>query len=395
MNNQAQKIYLDYSATTPVDPAVTEAMLPYFTQSFGNASSIHSFGRETKISLEESREKIALAIGAKAGEVFFTSGGTEADNHALFGVAFAAKRAYGKNHLIISAIEHHAVLHSAEYLRSNGFEVTILPVDQFGKINPDELRASITSKTCLISIIHANNEIGTIQPIEEMARIAHEHEIVFHSDTVQSVGKIPVNVETLSVDMLAISAHKFYGPKGIGAIYIRKGVDVDSFIHGGAQERNRRAGTENVPLAVGLAKAMEMSQHEMEANTNRIMKLKKQLQRSLTEKFDCILFNGHPIEALPTIVNISFDSSKIDIDGEALLLNMDLNGVAVTSGSACSSGSMEASHVLHAIGRDLKTARASIRFSLGKFTTEDEIEKAVDVLETVIRKISVVSIGHL
>lgn len=392
MPNHLQRIYLDHSATTPADPAVIEAMLPYFAQMYGNASSIHAFGRESKIALEESREKVAGLVGARPGEIFFTSGGTEADNHALFGVAFAAKRALGKNHLIVSAIEHHAVLHTAEYLRANGFELTIVPVDHVGMVSPDDVRSSIRPTTSIVSVMHANNEIGTIQPVEEIARVVHEHGIVFHSDTVQSVGKIPVNVEQLSVDVLAISAHKFYGPKGIGAIYIRRGIEIDSFIQGGAQERNRRAGTENVPLAVGFAKAAEISQQGLPEQTGRLKSLKEQLKSALSEKFNCIVFNGHPTDTLPSIVNVSFDSSKIDIDGEALLLNMDLQGIAVTSGSACSSGSMEPSHVLHAIGRDLKTARASIRFSIGKNTTQSEIEKAVDVLETVVRKISAVTV---
>ncbi len=392
MPNHLQRIYLDHSATTPADPAVVEAMLPYFAQMYGNASSIHAFGRESKIALEESREKVAGLVGARPGEIFFTSGGTEADNHALVGVAFAAKRALGKNHLIVSAIEHHAVLHTAEYLRANGFELTIVPVDHVGMVSPDDVRSSIRPTTSIVSIMHANNEIGTIQPVEEIARVAHEHGIVFHSDTVQSVGKIPVNVDQLSVDVLAISAHKLYGPKGIGAIYIRRGVEIDSFIQGGAQERNRRAGTENVPLAVGFAKAAEISQRGLLEQIGRLKRLKEQLKSTLSERFKCIIFNGHPTDTLPTIVNVSFDSSKIDIDGEALLLNMDLHGIAVTSGSACSSGSMEPSHVLHAIGRDLKTSRASIRFSLGKNTTQSEIEKAVDVLETVVRKISAVTV---
>ena len=330
--NEVQRIYLDYSATTPVDPDVTEAMLPYFTRSFGNASSIHAFGRETKILLEESREKIARAIGAKPGEIFFTSGGTEADNHALFGVAFAAKRSKGKNHIIVSSVEHHAVLRSAEYLGNNGFEVTLLPVDEFGKVDPDEVRAAMTPRTSLVSVMHANNEIGTIQPVEEIAKVVHEHGIVFHSDTVQSAGKIPFNVESVPIDILALSAHKIYGPKGIGAIYIRTGVDVDSYLHGGAQERNRRAGTENIPLVVGFARAIETSQRELEKNAVHCRGLKQEMTRLLSQRFDTILFNGHPTDSLPNIVNISFDSAKTDIDGETLLLNMDLHGVAVTSG---------------------------------------------------------------
>lgn len=391
MPNHLEKIYLDHSATTPVDPAVIEAMRPYFGHTYGNASSIHAFGRESKIALEESREKIAALVGARPGEIFFTSGGTEADNHALFGVAFAAKRALGNNHVVVSAIEHHAVLHTAEYLSANGFELTIVPVDQTGMVSPDDVRASIRPTTSIISVMHANNEIGTIQPIKEIARVAHENGIVFHSDTVQSAGKIPIDVEQFSVDVLAISAHKFYGPKGIGAIYIRRGIEIDSLIQGGAQERNRRAGTENVPLAVGFGRAAQICREEFPEQTRKLKSLKEQLARALSEKFDCIIFNGHPTESLPSIVNVSFDSTKIDIDGEALLLNMDLHGIAVTSGSACSSGSMEPSHVLHAIGRDLKTARASIRFSMGKNTTHGEIEKAVNVLENVVKKISTVT----
>jgi len=392
MKNESRHIYLDYSATTPVDPDVTEAMLPYFTRSFGNASSIHAFGRETKIPLEESREKIARAFGAEPGEIFFTSGGTEADNHALFGVAQAALRASGKNHLIISSIEHHAVLQSAEYLAENGFEVTLLPVDKFGKVDPDDVRAAILAKTSVVSVMHANNEIGTIQPVLEIAKVAHDHGIVFHSDTVQSAGKIPVNVDALSIDILAVSAHKFYGPKGIGAIYIRKGTDVDSYLHGGAQERNRRAGTENIPLAVGFARAVELSQRDMEKNLAHIRGLKEKLTDLLRERFESIVFNGHPSDALPHIVNMSFDSSKSDIDGEALLMNMDLNGIAVTSGSACSSGSMEPSHVLQAIGRNIKTAKASIRFSMGNATTKDELTTAVDILEKVARQSAAASV---
>jgi cysteine desulfurase len=385
-NARSEKIYLDYSATTPVDPEVVEAMEPYFSRSFGNASSIHAFGRETKIVLEESRENIARAIGAEPGEIFFTSGGTEADNHALVGVAFAAKRAQGKHHLILSSVEHHAVLHCAEYLAANGFEVTSLPVDEFGRVDPDDVRKTIRRETALVSIMHANNEIGTLQPIRDIAKVARDRGVVFHSDTVQSVGKIQVDVDELSADLLALSAHKFYGPKGIGAIYIRKGVDVDSFMHGGAQERNRRAGTENIPLIAGFAKALEIAHRDMEKNIAHANELKQELKGLLSHRFDSIFFNGHPVDALPSIVNVSFDSAKADIDGEALLVNMDLLGVAVTSGSACSSGSMEPSHVLAAIGRDRKTARASIRFSTGKATTMEEIRKAVDVLEEAARQ---------
>ena len=390
MNEQIKRIYLDHSATTPVDPAVVETMRPYFTESFGNASSIHVFGREAKIALEESRETIAAAISAKMGELFFTSGGTEADNHAMLGAAFASKRSRGHNHLVISAIEHHAVIHTGSYLRENGFEVTHVPVDEFGMVDPNDVQKAMTPKTSLVSVMHANNEIGTIQHIEDIARVAHERGALLHTDAVQSFGKIPVDVNLLGADLLSLSAHKIYGPKGVGAVYIRKGVDVDSFMHGGAQERNRRAGTENVPLAVGFAKAVSINREEMAEINVRLIELRRLFRQKLADSFDTILFNGHPTESLPTIVNISFDSKKVDIDGEALLLNMDLQGVAVTSGSACSSGSMEPSHVLQAIGRDIKTSRASIRFSMGKHTSGEELERTVEVLKKVAGKSSTV-----
>ena len=274
----------------------------------------------------------------------------------------------------------------SEALTHNLENVTSLHID------PDDVRAAILAKTSVVSVMHANNEIGTIQPVLEIAKVAHDHGIVFHSDTVQSAGKIPVNVDALSIDILAVSAHKFYCPKGIGAIYIRKGTDVDSYLHGGAQERNRRAGTENIPLAVGFARAVELSQRDMEKNLAHIRGLKEKLTDLLRERFESIVLNGHPSDALPHIVNMSFDSSKSDIDGEALLMNMDLNGIAVTSGSACSSGSMEPSHVLQAIGRNIKTAKASIRFSMGNATTKDELTTAVDILEKVARQSAAASV---
>jgi cysteine desulfurase len=389
-NNKTDQIYLDYCATTPVDPDVIEAMKPFFSEMFGNASSIHMFGRQTKIALEESRESIARCIGAEPGEIFFTSGGTEADNHALVGTALAARRTNGKDHIIISAIEHHAVLFCADYLRELGFRVSVVPVDGDGRIDPASVEREITSGTCVVSVMHANNEIGTIQPVREIAAIAHAHDAVFHSDTVQSIGKISVDVTMLDIDLLSISAHKIYGPKGIGAIYIRKGADVDSFIHGGAQERNRRAGTENVPLAVGFARAMTNSAKNLNDETIHLKHLQAVMREMLADRFEGIIFNGDWNNMLPNIVNISFDSSKVDIDGEALLLNMDLQGVAVTSGSACSSGSMEPSHVLLALGRDVKTAKASIRFSFGKHTTEEEILRGVQVLDAAVKQSTMV-----
>jgi cysteine desulfurase len=380
-----KRVYLDYSATTPLDPRVREAMLPSFADAFGNPSSIHAFGREARAVLEESRDRVARFIGARSDEVFFTSGGTEADNHALLGVARAAHRK-GKNHVVISSVEHHAVLHSAEALRQEGFEISSLPVDRFGKVDPEALQRAIKPETCLVSIMHANNEVGTINDIGKVTSIAKARGVLVHSDTVQSVGKIKVDVNRLSVDLLAISAHKFYGPKGIGAIYIRRGTAVEPLLHGGSQESNRRPGTENVPLAVGFAKAAELCAESMEDEAGRFRQMREMLQRRLEEEFNGIIVNGHPTDVLPNILSVSFDSSVAPLDGEALIMGMDLQGVAVTSGSACTSGSLEPSHVLQAMGRDEKTAKATIRFSLGRWTTEDEINFAVDALHRVVAR---------
>jgi len=381
-----QRVYLDHSATTPLDARVLKAMTPYFSEKFGNASSIHSFGREAKLALEESREKIAQYIGAEPGEIFFTSGGTEADNHAIKGIAYA-NYSSGKNHIITSKAEHHAVLDTCVYLAKNGFDVTFLGVDEYGMVDPDDVKRHITSKTCLISLMHGNNEVGTLNPVLEIAKIAKEHDIVFHSDTVQTIGKIRVDVNELGMDLLSIAAHKIYGPKGIGAIFIRKGTKIEKFIHGGKQERNRRAGTENVPLAVGFAKAVEICAMSMQNDEEKFKMLKEQLRDSITERIENIIFNGHPTHSLPNILSLSFDSSRVEVDGELLILNMDLHGVAVSSGSACTAGSIEPSHVLLAMGRDEKTALASIRFSFGRKTTEEEVNYVVGVLEDVARKI--------
>jgi cysteine desulfurase len=380
-----KRVYLDYSATTPLDPRVREAMLPSFADAFGNPSSIHAFGREARAVLEESRDRVARFIGARSDEVFFTSGGTEADNHALLGVARAAHRK-GKNHVVISSIEHHAVLHSAEALRQEGFEISSLPVDRFGKVDPEALQRAIKPETCLVSIMHANNEVGTINDIGKVTSIAKARGVLVHSDTVQSVGKIKVDVNRLSVDLLAISAHKFYGPKGIGAIYIRRGTAVEPLLHGGSQESNRRPGTENVPLAVGFAKAAELCAESMEDEAGRFRQMREMLQQRLEQEFNGIIVNGHPTDVLPNILSVSFDSSVAPLDGEALIMGMDLQGVAVTSGSACTSGSLEPSHVLQAMGRDEKTAKATIRFSLGRWTTGDEINFAVDALHRVVAR---------
>lgn len=380
-----RKVYLDHTATTPLDPRVSEVIQQTFARSFGNASSLHSFGREAKVLLEESREKIAGCIGARYDEVYFTSGGTEADNHALKGIAFASQKS-GKNHIIVSAIEHHAVLESAEWLRKHGWEVDIVPVDSDGFVDPGSIRKALKPATCLISVMHANNEVGTIQPVKEIVEIGRDAGIPVHSDTVQTVGKLDFTVDGLGVDLIVLSAHKIYGPKGIGAIYIRRGTNVESIIQGGAQESKRRAGTENVPLAAGFAKALELACEERERSAKKFVQLRNLMKSRLSSEFEGIIFNGHPENSLPNIVNVSFDSRVNPVDGDALIMGLDIRGVAATSGSACSSGSMQASHVLLAMGRDEKTAKATIRFSFGKDTTIEDIQYAVDALHEVVDK---------
>jgi cysteine desulfurase len=386
-----RKVYLDHTATTPLDPQVFEAMKPYFLEKYGNASSIHQWGREARAALDESRDTIAKSLGVKASEVFFVCSGTEADNFALKGLAWEGEKA-GKNHIITSKVEHHAVLETCTFLEEHGFGVTYLPVDTYGMVNPDELRKAVKKNSAVISIMHANNEVGTVNPISEIAMVAHENGILIHTDAVQSFGKIPVNVNELGVDLLSLSAHKIYGPKGIGALYIRKGTKVERFMHGGGQERGRRAGTENVPLAVGFAKAVELILSKRETEMVRMGKLKMKLRSMIEERFPSVLFNGHPTESLPHILNISFDSQKIEIDGEALLFNLDLAGIAVTSGSACTSGSMEPSHVLLAMGRDEKTAKATIRFSMGKSITEEDVQYVVEELDNIVERIGKVMV---
>ena len=381
-----KRIYLDHSATTPLDPLVLEAMVPYFQGIFGNASSVHSFGREARAVLEESRERIARVIGARNDEVFFTSGGTEADNYAVKGVARSGARR-GRNRIIVSAIEHHAVLHAAESLRAEGIQVEILSVDQYGMVDPEELRRMLSDQTALVSVMHANNEIGTIQPLRELVEVTKSAGAVVHSDTVQTAGKLPLRFSEMGVDLLALSAHKFYGPKGIGAIVIRKGTLIDPLIVGGSQESNRRAGTESVALAVGFATALELSHSVMEQESHRMGELRGKLTRELLSSFPALLINGHPQQVLAHILSISFDSATYPLDGDALIMGMDLRGVAVTSGSACTSGSLQPSHVLRAMGRDERTAKATVRFSFGKGTTQEDINYAASALKEVVNMV--------
>jgi len=360
-------------------------MLPYFTDAFGNPSSIYSYGQEARKAVEEARTKVAQLIGARSEEIIFTSGGTEADNSALKGIAFANEDK--GNHIITTSIEHHAVLEVCKFLEKRGFRITCLPVDKYGLADPDDARKAITDKTILISVMHANNEVGTIEPVEEISRIAREADIYFHTDAVQTVGHIPVNVDRLNVDLLSISGHKFYGPKGVGALYVRKGTKLVSLMHGGEQERRRRAGTENVPAIVGLGKAVELAGQEMDKEAERLAYLRDKLIEGLGEKIDHIRLNGHPKRRLPNNVNVSVDF----VEGESMLLNLDLEGICASTGSACSSASLEPSHVLLALGLSPEQAHGSLRFSLGRENTEEDVERVLEVLPGIVAKLRAMS----
>ena len=360
-------------------------MLPYFGEVYGNASSIHWFGQSAKRALEEARETIAGAIGGEPGELFFTSGGTESDNAALRGAANAARRS-GKSHLVTSKAEHHAVLDTTDELVREGFRVTKLDVDEVGRVSASSFESALLPSTFLVSLMHANNEVGTVNRLEEFAGPLRTRGILFHTDAVQTLGKVPVDVVGLGVDLLSVSAHKLSGPKGIGALYVRRGTDLDPILRGGGQERGRRPGTENVALAVGFAKAVELSVSSMETESARLARLRDRLEGNIRERYPEALINGDTAGRLPHILNISFDSQKITLEGEMLVVNMDLEGVAVTSGSACTSGSMQPSHVLLAMGRDPETARATIRFSFGRTNGEEDVEAAMAALEAVVER---------
>lgn len=380
-----KRIYLDYAATTPTHPEVVKAMLPYFTESFGNPSSIYSYGQEAKEAVETARAQVARLINARTEEIVFTSGGTEADNFALKGVALANDAKC--NHIITSTIEHHAVLESAKYLEQRGFQVTYLPVDKYGLVDPSDVKKAITNKTILVSVIHANNEVGTIEPIAEIGRITRETGVYFHTDAVQTVGHIPVNVNELGVDLLSMSAHKLYGPKGVGALYIRKGTKIVSLLHGGEQERRRRASTENVPGIVGLGKAAELARPEIDEEARRLTLLRDKLTKNLLERIEHTQLNGHPTRRLPNNVNISVEY----VEGESMCLNLDLEGICASTGSACSSSSAEPSHVLLALGILPQQAHGSLRFTLGKWTTEEDIERVLEVLPGIVSKLRAMS----
>ena len=380
------RIYLDNAATTAVDPVVLETMLPYFTEIFGNPSSIHSTGRDAHRAVDAARKQIAAAINAQPNEIYFTAGGSESDNWAIKGIAFA-KREKG-NHIITSSIEHHAVLHTCQWLEKQGFEVTYLPVDEYGQVRIEDVEAAITDKTILITIMAANNEIGTLQPIAEIGKLAKEKGVTFHTDAVQAVGAIPIDVQAMNIDLLSMSGHKFHGPKGLGVLYIRKGVRIDNFMHGGAQERSKRAGTENLAAIVGMGKAIELATQNLEANAAHMTRLRDKLIGGILERIPDVRLNGHPTNRLPNNCNVSVRY----IEGEALLLRLDLAGVAGSSGSACTSGSLDPSHVLLAIGLPHEIAHGSLRLSLSHTTTEDEIDYVLDTLPGIVKSLRDMSV---
>jgi len=377
---------MDHAATTPTDIEVVKEMEPYFTQKYGNPNSVHSFGQEAREAVEEARKKVAHLIGANPSEIVFTSGGTESDNYAIKGIAWANQKK--GNHIITSQVEHHAVLHSCHFLEEHGFKVTYLPVDKYGLIDPDDVKKAITDKTVLVTIMHANNEIGTIEPIKEIGKIVKEAGVYFHTDSVQTVGHIPIEVNELGVDMLTMSGHKLYGPNGVGVLYLRKGIRIESLMDGGSQEKNRRAGTENVAGIVGIGKAAELAEKRLaQGEEDKIIKLRDKLIKEILNKVENVRLNGHPTNRLPGNVNFCFEF----VEGESMLLNLDMEGIAASSGSACTSGSLEPSHVLLAIGLPPEIAHGSLRLSLGKDNTEEEVDYLIDILPKIIKKLRALS----
>lgn len=376
-----RNIYFDHAATTPVRTEVLKEMLPYFHEKFGNPSSIYSIGRESKKAVETARETVAKAIGAQPREIFFTGSGTEADNWAIKGVAYA--NANRGRHIITTAIEHHAVLHTCQYLESEGYDVTYLTVDQDGLVTPEQVKAAVRPDTILISIMFANNEIGTIQPIAEIGKIAAERGVYFHTDAVQAVGNVPINVSDMNIDMLSMSSHKFYGPKGIGALYVKKGVKITTFLHGGAQERGRRASTENVASIVGLSKALEIAVDSMEEYNKKLVALRDRTISDIEKNIPFVRLNGHKEKRLPGNVNFSFEF----LEGESLLLMLDMKGIAASSGSACTSGSLDPSHVLLAIGLTHEVAHGSLRITLGIDNCDADIDYLMEVLPPIVQRL--------
>lgn len=382
-----KKVYLDYAGTTPVDPRILEAMVPYFTKIFGNASSFHSWGQEANRALESSRQTIADLISAEPDEIVFTSSSTESDNMALKGVAFANQNKTGnKGHIIISSIEHAAIIETAKWLGQKGFAITRLPVDKYGIVNPADVEAAIREDTIIVSVMHANNEIGTIEPIKEIGEVCKKHGVLFHTNATQSFGKIPIDVEKMNIDLLSANAHKLYGPKGIGCLYVRKGVRIEPLIHGGGQEYGLRSATENVASAVGFAKAVELAKKEMAKEGRRQNKLRDKLVKHVL-KIENSHLNGHTTKHLPNIVNFWFDY----VEGESLVVSLDMERIAASTGSACSSKKLEPSHVLLAIGLKPYEAHGSLRLSFGRFTKEEEVDYTIKVLPKVVSRLRKIS----
>lgn len=380
-----KQIYLDHAATTYTDERVVQKMLPYFSEVFGNASSLHFFGQKAQGALIEARKQVAGFLGAKEKEIYFTSGGTESDNWAMIGGAIA-NAGKGK-HIVTTAIEHHAIKDSAEKLKKRGFDVTYVMPDEYGVISPESIEKALRGDTILVSVMTANNEIGTVEPIEEIGRLLKERKILFHTDAVQAAGHLPIDVSAMNVDMLSLSAHKFYGPKGVGALYIRNGVAVDKYMNGGAQERNRRAGTENLAGIVGLAEALRIAVEELPEESERLTALRDHLIERVLTEIPSATLNGHRTKRLSNNANFCFGS----VEGESMLLNLDLSGIAASSGSACMSGSFEPSYVLTSIGVDAERASSSLRLTLGRKTTLEDIDYTVDTIKRVIDRLKAIS----
>jgi len=385
MPRKIKRIYLDYAATTPVDPRVLKAMEPYFSEKFGNTMSLHSFGQEAKTALEESREIVADLMGAKPSEIIFTSSATESNNLALKGVAFANRNK--GNHIIISSIEHACIMESAKWLERQGFEITRLKVDKYGLVDPDEVKKAIKKETILVSIMHANNEIGTIEPIEEIGKICKERGVYFHTDAAQSFGKIPINVNKMNIDLMTVSSHKMYGPKGAAALFVREGTKIEPILHGGGHEMGLRSSTVNVAAIVGFAEACKIAKKEMEKEAKRLTKLRDKLIKGVLEKIPGSYLNGHPTKRLPNNANFWFEG----VEGESIVIQLDLLGIAASTGSACSSEKLEPSYVLLAIGLRPEQAHGSLRLSLGRWTTEKDIDYALEVLPKVIKRLRKIS----
>ena len=380
-----KRIYMDYAATTPMHPDVAAGMAPYYTDNFGNPSSIHSFGRDARKAMDGARDNIAAFIGSRPDEIIFTSGGTEADNFALEGVVFANEKK--GNHIISTPIEHHAVIHCLGFLKKKGFNVTYVPVDSTGLVDPADVKKAITDKTVLVSVMHANNEIGTIEPIAEIGAICREKGVYFHTDAVQTFGHLPIDVNKLNIDLLSASAHKLYGPKGVGLLYVKKGAKIIPYLHGGEQERGLRASTENVPGIVGFSKAVDIAKSEMGETEKKLVVFRDKLINGILSGIEDTRLNGHPSKRLPNNVNVSIEY----IEGESMILRLDLEGIAGSTGSACSSGSLEPSHVLLSIGLPAEVAHSSLRLTLGRWTTEEEVNKVLETLPKIVKDLRAMS----